>query len=400
MMYGAMDRLLITGGCFLIMMSAGMQMETVCALLLMTVAASCGIYFSDKRVTGAVIIVCLMVAQYSAVFSLAMPLLIYELCSVFHQFLYRSRRDLNGPESALHVSGWCLVYLGLAVVLTGRVTVRCLLEFENFMVLAEAAVTAAGVWLFVYNVKYTQTRTELIRTVDNSHELSRVLQAKNQDLIERQDTEIYMATLRERNRIAREIHDNVGHMLSRSILQTGALLAVNTDERQTPMLLSLKDTLDTAMSSIRSSVHDLHEDSVDLPHAIAEILKPLAGYTLQYEYDLSPDVPQSLKYCMISIVKEAVSNILRHSNADTVTLILREHPAFYQIFIQDNGRGVSSYAVGENSGIGLIGMRERLAAFSGTLDISTETGFRLFIHIPKQNESGQPGEPERGDAVR
>lgn len=400
MMYGAIDRLLITGGCFLMMMSAGMQMETVCALLLMVVTASCGIYFSDKRVTGAVILFDLIVAQYSPVFSLAMPLLTYELCGVFRQFLKKYQKDLDGQASVLHVSGGCFVYLGLAAALTGRVLILWLPESGGFMTVAEAAVTAAAVWLFVYNIKYTQTRTELIRTVDNSHELSRVLQAKNRDLIERQDTEIYMATLRERNRIAREIHDNVGHMLSRSILQTGALLAVNTDERRTPMLLSLKETLDTAMSSIRSSVHDLHEDSVDLPHAVEEILRPLAGYTLHYEYDLSQEIPQSLKYCMISIVKEAVSNILRHSNADTVTLILREHPAFYQIWIQDNGRGASSFAAGLNSGIGLIGMRERLAAFSGTLDISTESGFRLFIHIPKQNETEQPEKSERGDVVR
>ena len=48
--------------------------------------------------------------------------------------------------------------------------------------------------------------------------------------MEKQDTEIYLATLKERNRIAREIHDNVGHMLSRSILMVGALKTVNQAE--------------------------------------------------------------------------------------------------------------------------------------------------------------------------
>ena len=65
---------------------------------------------------------------------------------------------------------------------------------------------------------------ELIRLRDTSTELNMALKEKNRNLLEKQDNEIYLATLKERNRIAREIHDNVGHMLSRSILQMGALL--------------------------------------------------------------------------------------------------------------------------------------------------------------------------------
>ena len=57
-----------------------------------------------------------------------------------------------------------------------------------------------------------------------------MLQEKNKNLMEKQDYEIYLATLRERNRIAREIHDNVGHMLSRSILQMGALITIHKEE--------------------------------------------------------------------------------------------------------------------------------------------------------------------------
>ena len=53
---------------------------------------------------------------------------------------------------------------------------------------------------------------------------------KKQEPMEKQDYEIYLATLRERNRIAREIHDNVGHMLSRSILQMGALITIHKEE--------------------------------------------------------------------------------------------------------------------------------------------------------------------------
>ena len=79
-----------------------------------------------------------------------------------------------------------------------------------------------------------------------------------------QDYEIYLATLKERNRIAREIHDNVGHMLTRSILQLGALSVINKDETVGEAINDLSGTLNTAMTSIRSSVHDLHDDSIAL----------------------------------------------------------------------------------------------------------------------------------------
>lgn len=61
---------------------------------------------------------------------------------------------------------------------------------------------------------------------DTDTELKLVMEQRNRELLEKQDNEIYLATLRERNRIAREIHDNVGHMLSRSILQVGALATI------------------------------------------------------------------------------------------------------------------------------------------------------------------------------
>ena len=63
---------------------------------------------------------------------------------------------------------------------------------------------------------------ELKRTRDDSRERDLLLSQKNKALLEKQDYEIYNATLKERNRIAREIHDNVGHVLSKFILMLGA----------------------------------------------------------------------------------------------------------------------------------------------------------------------------------
>ena len=126
-----------------------------------------------------------------------------------------------------------------------------------------------------------------------------------------------MATLKERNRIAREIHDNVGHMLSRAILQMGALSTVYEEEPLHGQLLKVNDTLNLAMNNIRESVHDLHDDSVDLKQALLEATREMKQhYHLELEYDMSQNVPRKVKYCFI--VEHSVTyHIL--SNTATVT---------------------------------------------------------------------------------
>ena len=92
--------------------------------------------------------------------------------------------------------------------------------------------------------------------------------------MQKSDYEIYLATLKERNRIARK-YDNVGHMLTRSILQLGALSVINKDESVGEAINDLSGTLNTAMTSIRSSVHDLHDDSIALKPAVEDCIRPL-----------------------------------------------------------------------------------------------------------------------------
>ena len=131
-----------------------------------------------------------------------------------------------------------------------------------------------GIFLFLLAF-CLQNRTEaaecleqsLMKLRDDSTEKNLLLEEKNRMLAEKQDYEIYAATLKERNRIAREIHDNVGHLLSRSILITGAAKAINASDALSPVLDDLDHSLNQAMTSIRTSVHDLHDESLNLKEA-------------------------------------------------------------------------------------------------------------------------------------
>ena len=200
--------------------------------------------------------------------------------------------------------------------------------------------------------------------------------------MEKQDYEIYAATLRERNRIAREIHDNVGHLLSRSILMVGAAKTVNQSEAVAPILENLNRSLDQAMTSIRTSVHDLHDESVNLKESAESLVKDFSFCPVSLTYDMGLDIPREVKYCILSILKEGLSNIARHSGASLASVTIREHPAFYQFSIEDNGNGGCAFS----GGIGLSNMRDRLASLHGTLQVRSEKGFHLFITIPKEQE--------------
>lgn len=214
---------------------------------------------------------------------------------------------------------------------------------------------------------------------DTSTEYHLLLQQKNKDLMERQDYEIHAAALRERNRIAREIHDNVGHLLSRSILQSGALRAINQQENLKEPLHALEETLSHAMNEIRNSVHDLHEDSIDLKHTVSDMLSGFSSYKINLNYDISGFVPAPVKYCFISVIKESLSNIAKHSNATDISVTLQSHPSLYRLSIADNGTDIHR----DSTGIGILNMQERVKNLNGHFSISTEQGFVVFVSIPR-----------------
>lgn len=224
-----------------------------------------------------------------------------------------------------------------------------------------------------------RVRSQYISLRDSTKELSLLLEHKNKELMDKQDYEIHLATLNERNRIARDIHDSVGHVLSNALLQAGALMTTCGDEALNERLNTLKETLITGMDSVRSSVHSLYDDSIDL---YTEIKRLTDGFEfcdimLDYDMDSSPDI--KIKYAIMSVVKEAISNIIRHSNATRVHVTLREHPALYQLIIKDNGTKKEPFG----DGIGLKNIVQRVESVGGIVNIVVENGFAVFVSISK-----------------
>lgn len=218
---------------------------------------------------------------------------------------------------------------------------------------------------------------------DETKEARLLLESKNRELMEKQDYEVRLATLDERNRIAREIHDNVGHLLTRSLLQIGAMQVVHAREPSLSSELgAVKETLTDAMNSVRQSVHDLHDESIDLRRQLQELTNAFAFCPITFTFDAG-ELPGSLKYCFSAIVREALSNIARHSEATHATVAVIEHPALYQLVVQDNGQGSNE---ADPRGIGLDNMRQRVEALGGIFRAEGKKGFKIFVSVPKQEK--------------
>lgn len=246
------------------------------------------------------------------------------------------------------------------------------------------AFTALSYYLASKNYEREQLKKTIHTLRDNSVEQQMRLKQANTQLLENQDNQIYIATLKERNRIAREIHDNVGHLLSRSLLQAAALLTICKDETIQPQVETLKNTLDEAMTSIRNSVHDLHDESIDMKEAMTNLVEQFTFCPVSLQCDISRQTPKTIKYCLLTIVKEGLNNIVKHSNATMVHITVMEHPGFYQLMIEDNGTNSTIPQSAEiSSGIGLSSMQERVQSLNGIIHIHNKNGFRIFVSIPK-----------------
>lgn len=285
---------------------------------------------------------------------------------------------------------WVALGTGVAFVFALVADLRAdALTARTLLLTAILSVAATLLSLRTAQLEREQQRMRRIR--DELQERALALEARNRDLADRQDYEVELATLAERARIAREIHDNVGHQLTRASLQAEALRVVHADEPGVAAdFADVKRTVDEALQLVRASVHALNDNAVDLSvqlERIAEGARSDTGPAIELEV-LAEHVPANVANCFAAVLREALSNAMRHARAQTIIIRCMEHPSFYQLVIADDGTGtarVDGVVIAE--GMGLGSMRERVEALGGTFTAGPRVGtagWRVFATVPKQ----------------
>ena len=257
--------------------------------------------------------------------------------------------------------------------------------------LLTAILSVAATLLSLRTAQLEREQERMRRTRDELQERALALEARNRDLADRQDYEVELATLAERARIAREIHDNVGHQLTRASLQTEALRVVHANEPGIAAdFADVKHTVDEALQLVRTSVHALNDNAADLSvqlERIAEGARSDNGPQIELEV-LAEHAPANVANCFAAVLREALSNTIRHAHAQAVTVRCMEHPSFYQLIVTDDGAGATkTNSRGIAEGMGLGSMRERVEALGGIFTAGPRAGapgWRVFATVPKQ----------------
>ncbi len=233
----------------------------------------------------------------------------------------------------------------------------------------------AFVWLFVNALaSENQGRERLAVTLSQLRDYS--LRIEDQ------------AALQERNRIAREIHDALGHTLTaQSVQLDGGLHLLNTNQigQANIFFETAKSLCAQALQEVRQSVTMLRSGCLlgnSLESAIATLNKEFQTTTA-----ISPavtiDLPQPLSTDISStiyrIVQAALTNVTLHSHATEVTLQITVHSHMLYIVIKDNGQGFNPAQ--NSTGFGILGMRERALAFNGKFNLISEPGAGCLITV-------------------
>jgi signal transduction histidine kinase len=229
-----------------------------------------------------------------------------------------------------------------------------------------------------------------LRRRERSHA---VLSERASRLAEERAAWVRDAVAAERARIARELHDVVAHCVSVMVIQAGAaedLLDRDPDGAREP-LRAVQHTGQQAVAELGHMLGLLRAEAPEdtllpqpgvaqVPELVAQVRS--AGLLVEYEVEGTPgDLPPGVDVALYRLVQEALTNVLKHARGARARVVLRYTDAAVELAVHDDGRPAPS---GPGLGHGLIGMRERVALYGGTLEAGprADGGFAVDAVFP------------------
>lgn len=221
------------------------------------------------------------------------------------------------------------------------------------------------------------------------------LRAANLKLTEQALVMEEIATMQERNRIARELHDTLAHTLSGLSVQLEAIKTIysQTDETVRTMLDNALDTTRKGLNETRRVIKALRAaplDELGLAQALCQLVEDYRKDTqCRIVVDIDPDLPvlaNPIEQAIYRITQESIKNAIMHSNSQNISVTLQYERPLLILNIQDDGRGFDTFDTFHHSrGFGIRGMRERAELLGGELILKsqpeggTDVGFRLEV---------------------
>ena len=258
-----------------------------------------------------------------------------------------------------------------------------------------------GFWFFAI---FGWMRVQAMKDKSRSEELLVELQQAHQQLQEYVSKIEEMAIVQERNRIAREMHDSLGHRLTVvSVQLEGAQRLIARDpSRAENILKTVREQVREGLSDLRRTVAILRA-SVDEELPLAEAVKKLArqfedASLLKIHLNLENDLnvlPVLLRQTLFRAIQEGLTNIQRHAEASEAWIQISQQEGCITLLVSDNGKGINTQAKEILTGFGLTGLRERANALGGEFHIDRRPGggtqltFRApYIEVTQNEPTG------------
>lgn len=313
------------------------------------------------------------------------------LYCVFLSLLYLNVEDLKTNTIVFVTS--CVLYIVTCVVGWFLVNMRGVTYGEIMEITAACVVglITLVVHFAVANVcfGFYRTNVRLKEALKEADESKKQLEEAYGELEE-------TAVFRERNRIARDIHDNAGHSMTAVIMQTeAAKLLIDTDPADAKAkIIAANIQAKNALEQMRDSVHLLagRNGTRNVREEIEEIIaQTMDGTDVIVRYDVSDIalVPDRRRF-VVNSLKECLSNGMRHGGAKAFYVELSENDGIVCLTVSDNGSGLPQDF---KEGFGIRGIREKAAQLGGGIVFQSESGDGCEIKIKIKREENQ-GEKE------
>jgi len=195
---------------------------------------------------------------------------------------------------------------------------------------------------------------------------------------------IQVTELNERNRIARSIHDNLGHKLvgSKMLLEAASAISGKDNQKSDQLIERVINELGESVDLLRDTVHDLKPNQDVGITNIKNIIKRFRFCTVDFETQGDLNSISSGLYAIIERnLKEALTNVNKYSNATLVNIKIEVTEKYTRFSVTDNGTGTQYI----NEGLGVSGMRERVENIGGTFTLDFNSGFKLYMFFPKRS---------------
>jgi signal transduction histidine kinase len=241
--------------------------------------------------------------------------------------------------------------------------------------------------LLVLGLAIAVVSTAYLARLEQVSEKEKTRAEKAEYALRRLSNQLVRAQEDERRTISRELHDEVGQILTGLRMELGSLSRFEADGSFRERLESVKRLAEDALRSVRNLALLLRPSMLDDLGLEPALRWQAKEFSRRSEIPVAVDIqgnidtlPETIRICLYRAIQEALTNCIKHAEAGRVTVTVKQQEDLVSASVQDNGKGFDANRL-HTQGLGLVGMEERVRALQGQLTVSSQPGEGTLVSL-------------------